>query len=53
MKDRQNLSHVKWDCKFHIVFMTKYRKRTISGDLRGKFGMIIRRLCEQKGMELH
>ena len=53
MKDQQNLSHVKWVCKFHVVFVTKYRKKTIYGDLRSKIRIILRRLCDQKGIELH
>ena len=53
MKDWQTLSHVKWDCKYHIVFVTKYRHKTIYGELRGKIGPIIRQLCEQKGLDLH
>jgi len=53
MKDWNSLSHVKWDCKFHIVFVTKYRHKTIYKELRTKIGLIIRNLCEQKGIELH
>ena len=53
MKDWKSLSHVRWDCKFHIVFITKYRHRTIYGELREKIGKIIRNLCEQKGIDLH
>ena len=53
MKDWQKLSHVKWDCKYHIVFVTKYRKRRIYGKIRQKVGLIIRQLCDQKGILLH
>ena len=53
MKDWQSLSHVKWICKYHVVFITKYRKRTVYGNLRKKIGSIIRDLCRQKGIELH
>ena len=52
MKDWQTLSHVKWDCKYHIVFVTKYRHKTIYGKLRKSIGPIIRQLCEQKGLVL-
>jgi putative transposase len=52
MKDWQTLSHVKWDCKYHIVFVTKYRHNTIYGKIRKSIGPIIRQLCEQKGLEL-
>ena len=53
MRDWQSLSHVKWDCKYHVVFVTKYRHQTIYGKLRGKVGGIIRDLCRQKGLDLH
>lgn len=53
MKDWQSLSHVKWDCKFHVVFVTKYRKRAIYEQLRNKIGIIIRQLCDQKHIDLH
>ncbi len=53
MKDWQSLSHVKWDCKFHIVFITKYRNRVIYGKMRSEIGVIIRDLCRQKGIGLH
>ncbi len=52
MKDWQSLSHVKWDCKRHIVFATKHRHKTIYGELKKKIGGIIRDLCRQKGLEL-
>jgi putative transposase len=53
MKDWKSLSHVRWDCKVHVVFVTKYRHEKIYGELRTKIGRIIRNLCEQKGIELH
>ena len=53
MKNQLTLSHVKWDCKYHIVFVTKYRHKTIYGKLRKGIGPIIRQLCEYKGLELH
>jgi putative transposase len=53
MKDWQSLSHVKWDCKYHVVIVSKYRKRAIYGKLREKIGGIIRDLCRQKGIEIH
>ncbi len=49
----QSLSHVKWDCKYHIVIVSKYRNRTIYGELRKKVGGIIRNLCRQKGIEIY
>jgi putative transposase len=53
MKGWKSLSHVRWDCKYHLVFITKYRHRTTYGEFREKIGGIIRDLCNQKGIELH
>lgn len=53
MKDWKSLSHVKWDCKYHLVFISKYRHRKIYGELRNKIGGIIGDLYRQKGIELH
>ena len=53
MKEWKSQSHVMWDCKYHLVFITKYRQRAIYGKLKQKIGGIIRDLCRQKGVELH
>ena len=53
MEDWQRLSHVKWNCKYHVVIISKYRKRVIYERLRQKVGGIIRDLCRQKGIEIH
>ena len=53
MKEWKSQSHVMWDCKYHLIFITKYRQRAIYGKLRQKIGGIIRDLCRQKGVELH
>ena len=52
MHEWKTLSHVKWDCKYHVVFIPKYRRKTIFGRLRGEVGAILRDLCVQKGVEL-
>ena len=53
MKDDINsLSHSKWRCKYHIVFAPKYRRQVIYGDIRQDIGVIIRKLCEQKNVEI-
>ena len=52
MHDWKSLSHVRWDCKYHVVFIPKYRKRVMYGKLRTKIGEIMRDLCRQKGLEL-
>ena len=48
MKDYQSLSHTKWDCKYHVVFIPKYRRKRISGTLRQHLGEIFRELAKQK-----
>ena len=40
MKDYRSLSHTKWDCKYHVVFIPKYRRKRIFGKLRGHLGEI-------------
>ena len=53
MKDDINsLSHSKWRCKYHIVFAPKYRRQAIYGDIRKDIGVILRKLCEQKNVEI-
>ena len=49
----ESLSHSKWDCKYHLVFVSKYRLRRIYGEIRKKIGGIIRDLCQRKEIELH
>ena len=48
MYDEQSLSHTKWDCKYHIIWIPKYRKKSIFGDLRKFLGEIFRELAKQK-----
>ena len=52
MQDFESLAHVRWECKYHVVFIPKYRKKVIFGKLRGSVGRIIRDLCGQKGIGL-
>ena len=52
MREWQSQSHVKWYCKYHVVFAPKYRKRVIFGELRRSIGGIVRQLCQQEGVEL-
>ena len=51
-KDWQSQAHVKWDCKYHVVILPKYRKKTLYGKLRKAIGVILRELCRQKELEL-
>src|SRR5262245_35357830 len=44
----ENLRHTRWECKYHVVFIPKYRKRSIYGWVRRELGPIIRDLAQQK-----
>ena len=52
MREWKSQSHVKWYCKYHIVFSPKYRKKAMFGSLRKGVGKILRELCNQAGVEL-
>ena len=52
MRDWQSMSHVRWECKYHVVFIPKYRHKVFYGKVRGRIGPILRDLCRQKGLEL-
>ena len=46
------MSHVRWECQYHVVFIPKYRRKVIYGKLRAAIGRILRDLCQQKGVEV-
>ena len=49
----ERLSHCRWECKYHLVFIPKYRKRVLYGHIRKRVGQILRELIGQKdGVEL-
>jgi len=48
MKDYQSLKHTRWDCKYHVVFIPKRRKRAIYGSLRKYLGEVLHELARQK-----
>ena len=50
--DIHSLSHTKWECKYHIVFAPKYRRKVLFGQMRYEIGKIIRELCRWKGVNL-
>ena len=52
MKDWQSQTHVKWDCKYHVVIVPKYRQRVFFGRQRSQIGAILRDLRRQKDVEL-
>ena len=50
--DNQSLSHVRWKCQYHIVFIPKYRKKVLYGQLRKDVREIIATLCKYKEVEI-
>ncbi len=48
MSNYQSLSHTKWECKYHVVFIPKYRKKAIYGEIRRHLGEALRGLAEQR-----
>ena len=44
----QQLQHTKWECKYHVVFIPKYRRKAIYGQIRRDLGDVFRRLAEQR-----
>jgi len=48
----QSLSHTKWDCKYHVVFIPKRRRNVLYGSLRAKLGPIFHELAKQKECEI-
>ena len=51
-KDTNSLAHTTYECKYHIVFAPKYRRRAIYGQIKADIGNILRQLCEYKGVEI-
>ena len=52
LNDVHSLSHSKWNCKYHIVFAPKYRRKVFYGEKRNAIGKISRQLCEWKGVTI-
>jgi putative transposase len=52
MDEFQSLNHTKWDCKYHVVFIPKGRKKVLFGHIRQHLGEVFRRLAEQKGSRI-
>ncbi len=52
MNDNESLAHTTWNCKYHLVFAPKYRRREIYGKLRADIGKILRMLCQRKEVEI-
>jgi putative transposase len=51
-KDIGSLEHTRWRCQYNVVFAPKYRRMTIYGEIKADIGKILRKLCEQKGIEI-
>ena len=52
MKDIHSLAHTKWNCKYHIVFAPKYRRKIFYGEKKLEIGKILRELCKWKGVNI-
>ena len=50
--DVNSLAHTKWNCKYHVVFAPKFRRKVIYNQLRVDIGKILRMLCDRKGIEI-
>ena len=50
--DMSSLSHSKWECKYHIVFAPKFRRKVIYGQLKRDIANILSMLCKRKGVEI-
>jgi len=48
MDEKESLSHSKWECKYHVAFIPKCRRRTLYKELRSHLGEVFRRLASQK-----
>ena len=48
----KHTTHSTYRCQYHIVFAPKYRRKAIYGQLKADIGQILRKLCEQKGVEI-
>ena len=52
LNDINSLAHSKWNCKYHIVFAPKYRRKVFYGQKAVAIGKILRQLCEWKGVKM-
>jgi len=52
VEDTHSLSHTKWNCKYHIVFAPKYRRKVFYEEKRLEVGGILRELCKWKGVDI-
>ena len=52
MDNHKSLAHTVWNCKYHIVFAPKYRRKAFFGEKKREIGPILRQLCEWKGINI-
>ena len=52
MNDYQSLNHTKWECKYHVIFIPKYRRKVLYGQLRQHLGKVFRELARQRECEI-
>ena len=52
MDEPASLSHTKWECKYHVIFIPKRRRRTLYAELRKHLGELFRRLASQKESQI-
>ena len=50
--DISSLEHTSWRCQYHVVFAPKYRRMESYREIRADIGVILRKLCQQKGVEI-
>ena len=50
MRDYKSLSHTRWDCKYHVVFIPKKRQKLIYGAIRKHLGITFHELAQRKGV---
>ena len=48
MSDCQSLNHTRWECKYHVVFIPKYRRKVLYGKIRQQLGAIFHELANQR-----
>ena len=52
MTNEQSLAHTKWECKYHVVWVPKYRRKKLFGEIRRELGPVLRELATHKGSEI-
>jgi REP element-mobilizing transposase RayT len=52
MSKYKTLQHAEWECKYHVIFSPKYRRKVLYGEIRQYLGEVFRRLARQKESEI-